>query len=362
MALSPNYGWSEPDNTDLVKNGAQAMRTLGDAIDTSVWNVGFGQAGKNKTSNAAMQIWQRGTSFAVTTPVYAADRWQVARAANVAGSTVSRQLTSDTTNLPNIQYCMRISRDSGNTSTNTLYLAQAMETVNSIPLAGRTVTVSFYARKGANYSATSSVINVKLQSGTGTDQNNLTGAYTGSANVTNQNAVLTTTWQRFSSTGTIAATATELAYLIEANPTGTAGAADYYEITGIQLEVGSIATPFQTASGGSIQGELAMCQRYYYQTDSLTDNTFSPAIAATTGVLGAYFTYPVSMRVAPTITTYDTAGASGVVTRGTYGSGTIQNGQASTVFQTNRNGTNIYSGSGNSHTFIRFGYSAAAEL
>lgn len=263
MSNTPNYGWDTPDNTGLVKNGALDMRTLGNAIDTSVWNVGYGQAAKNKTTNAAMQVWQRGTSFAVTTPVYAADRWQVARAGNVAGSTVTRQLTSDTTNLPFIQYCMRVSRDSGNTSTNTLYLAQAMESVNSIPLAGRTVTVSFYARKGANYSATSSIINVKLQSGTGTDQNNLTGAYTGSTNVTNQNAVLTTTWQRFSSTGTIAATATELAYLIEANPTGTAGAADYYEITGIQLEVGSVATAFQTASGGSIQGELAMCQRYY---------------------------------------------------------------------------------------------------
>jgi hypothetical protein len=36
MALSPNFGWSEPDNTSLVKDGALAIRTLGDAIDTSM--------------------------------------------------------------------------------------------------------------------------------------------------------------------------------------------------------------------------------------------------------------------------------------------------------------------------------------
>lgn len=36
MATSPNYSWPEPDNTDLVKNGALAMRTLGNAIDTTM--------------------------------------------------------------------------------------------------------------------------------------------------------------------------------------------------------------------------------------------------------------------------------------------------------------------------------------
>ena len=36
MATSPNYGWAEPDNTDLVKNGALAIRTLGNAIDTTM--------------------------------------------------------------------------------------------------------------------------------------------------------------------------------------------------------------------------------------------------------------------------------------------------------------------------------------
>lgn len=36
MATSPFYAWSEPDDTSFVKNGALAMRTLGNAIDTTV--------------------------------------------------------------------------------------------------------------------------------------------------------------------------------------------------------------------------------------------------------------------------------------------------------------------------------------
>lgn len=37
MATSPNYGWTEPDDTSLVKDGAAAMRTLGNAIDATVF-------------------------------------------------------------------------------------------------------------------------------------------------------------------------------------------------------------------------------------------------------------------------------------------------------------------------------------
>lgn len=36
MATSPNYGWEEPDDTDLVKDGALSIRTLGNAIDSTV--------------------------------------------------------------------------------------------------------------------------------------------------------------------------------------------------------------------------------------------------------------------------------------------------------------------------------------
>lgn len=36
MATSPNYGWTEPDDSDYLKEGADAIRTMGNAIDTTV--------------------------------------------------------------------------------------------------------------------------------------------------------------------------------------------------------------------------------------------------------------------------------------------------------------------------------------
>ncbi|CAB4194954.1 hypothetical protein UFOVP1281_13 [uncultured Caudovirales phage] len=39
MATSPNFGWPEPNDSDYVKNGALAMRTLGDAIDSTVYSI-----------------------------------------------------------------------------------------------------------------------------------------------------------------------------------------------------------------------------------------------------------------------------------------------------------------------------------
>jgi hypothetical protein len=39
MATSPNYGWTEPDNTGYVKNGALDMRTLGNQIDATVYSI-----------------------------------------------------------------------------------------------------------------------------------------------------------------------------------------------------------------------------------------------------------------------------------------------------------------------------------
>jgi hypothetical protein len=210
--------------------------------------------------------------------------------------------------LPFIQYCLRVARDNANTNTNSILTWQPMETVNSIPLAGKTVTLSFYARKGANYSATDSRLTVYLIAGTGTDQNPVTGTYSGvTYPINNQGATLTTTWQRFTFTGTIGATMTELSPYFDFTPTGTAGAADYFEVTGVQIDVGSVALPFRR-NAGTIQGELAACQRYYFRN---TGNTaYAPYGIGGNANSGTsvYFSvpYPVQLRSAPTAVDYST--------------------------------------------------------
>jgi hypothetical protein len=176
-----------------------------------------------------------------------------------------------------------------------------METINSVPYAGKTVTMSFYARKGANYSATSSALSIFLMSGTGTDQNRNGAAYTGETQVINQTVTLTSTWQRFSYTGTVAATATELSFYNTFEPQGTAGAADYYEITGVQLEIGSVATPYKP-NAATFQGELSACQRYYYRITPPTGSyhRYGAAQCTNTTTATVIIPYAVTMRTAPT--------------------------------------------------------------
>ena len=60
MATTTNFGWETPDDTDLVKDGALAMRTLGNAIDTSLVDLKGGTTGQNlrKNSNTDMDfVW-----------------------------------------------------------------------------------------------------------------------------------------------------------------------------------------------------------------------------------------------------------------------------------------------------------------
>jgi hypothetical protein len=339
MATSPNYGWLEPDNTDLVKNGALAIRTLGNAIDTTMATMtpksivdakgdliaatandtparlavgnngetlvadsststglryqGSMAAGRNFIINGGMDIWQRGTSFTGTTTAYGPDRFMVNR--NTTGSTFSRQTSTQT----GFSYAIRCQRDVSTTATNGINLAQNIESVNSIPLAGQTITLSFYAKAGANFSAASSQIAPQIYSGTGTDQNIFTG-FTGQAILLNTTATLTTSFQRFTYTVTVGSSATQLAIIFGFTPVGTAGANDWFEVTGVQLEIGSVATQFSRA-GATIQGELAACQRYYYVAANGANTSISMAAAYSTNNAYGILPFKVSMRTAPTL-------------------------------------------------------------
>jgi hypothetical protein len=253
----------------------------------------------NPIINSSFQIWQRGTSFTGLTASQAtADRWYINPGVSGGSGAVTRQTTSDTTNLPNIQYCARVQRTASNTSTNAIYLANSFETINSIPYAGKTVTLSFYARKGANFSGTG--LAAAIYTGTGTDQNLITTGYTGSAASVVDNVTLTTTWQRFTITGAIPAATTEIAPILYYTPVGTAGAADYFEVTGVQVDIGSVALPFRT-NGATLQGELAACQRYYYVAASGANTSICNAAAYSTNNAYGVLPFKVSMRTAPTL-------------------------------------------------------------
>jgi len=262
-------------------------------------------AGKNAVINGGMDIWQRGTSFSnpnSNISAYCADRWQYYRGGFNTNISASQQSPS----LTGFQYNARIQRTATDTGTSGMFLAYALETKDSLRFAGQPVTLSFYARAGANFSSSGAGLFAQIIYGTGTDQSNatgLTGATAVNSNtftlITNGTGGIMNGWQRFTVTGTVPSSATEVAFTFTYTPTGTAGANDYFEITGVQLELGSTATTFSRA-GGSIGGELALCQRYYYrQTAQTTYSLFGSGIAFSTTAVNGYIKLPVTMRTAP---------------------------------------------------------------
>ena len=143
---------------------------------------------------------------------------------------------------------------------------------------------------------------------------------------------------------------------------GVGGAtSDYFAITGVQLELGDVATPFEHRSYGD---ELQKCFRYYVDTRSgkpLDLNTIGPAISIER--VGETSTFPVSMRIAPDVTIYagstETAGKVNLYNNLTVdvGSGFVARQPSSYGFHYVWNGSGLTVGN-----YYQFRYSADAEL
>ena len=260
---------------------------------------------KNRIINGAMSIWQRNATLSTNnTQGYYLDRmW------GFSSSTVATYTQGSSSGLTGFPYFSRAQRTAGNTGTNGVFMGQIIESNNLQDLQGQSVTVSFWARAGANYSPVGNTLTVLLRTGTVADQglNVLISGWTGAVDQTS-NVTLTTSWQYFSKTFTVASNVQEIASFFQASTTGTAGANDYYDITGFQLEKGTTATSFDYRPYGT---ELALCQRYYLSAPA-NSIIFNPA-----SYNSAQF--PVTMRATPTVTVTPAAGSTTGITASTYG-------------------------------------------
>jgi hypothetical protein len=232
--------------------------------------VGIDQSTLASTSgnliiNGGFDIWQRGTSFSANQS-YTSDRFRV------DSGTVTRQ-----TGTAGIGYCLRISNSSGNPAIRqAVELPQAGNAGQFIP--GSTWTVSFYARTS---NSISSNLGLFVAFSTGVYNSAVTVL-----SVTNIGAS-STNWTRYTQTFTINATPggtndgfTVVPYLNSGSYSGN------FEITGVQLEAGAVATPFRR-NAANIQGELAACQRYYQLIKSGAAN--SPTLFRIRAVQNDYY-------------------------------------------------------------------------
>jgi hypothetical protein len=258
-----------------------AIQTAIDSINNSSGSpFGF----KNRIINGAMGISQRtavNTNVAVgtgTAGTFGPDRFSA-----YTGNGSLWNISQVSTTAYDFPFALRLQRIAGQTSTSAVYLRQIIETVNCKDLAGQIVTLSFYATAGANYSGGAATVN--LFTGTTADQGTTslnTAAWTSLVSSINATFTPTTTRTLFTFTGTLGAIIQEVAFSIEWSGSGTAGTNDYIDITGVQLEKGSVATAFDYRPYGT---ELQLCQRYY-------ETAFEGLAAATNVMLGTYSPSP----------------------------------------------------------------------
>jgi hypothetical protein len=288
-----------------VADATQVMTDLqfiADQVNANASGGGSSSGGaRNFLYNAAMRFAQRIGSAAQNVTAgsaYCLDRWEAN--AGVGMSVDVSQITG--IGLAGFQYAMRLQRTAGNAAVTLIQFAQSLETVDSIPMQGATVTLSFYARNGANFSPINAAVAASIVTGTGTDENVLPG-YTGEA-VSQKTYAISSTWTRYQLTATIAAGTTEVGVVFTETPTGTAGAADYFDVTGIQLEIAAAAGAFEVIPYTT---DLQRVQRYYQKsfevgTAPITNSTGNCAIfnsmvvKAGASFFFCSFTLPVRMR------------------------------------------------------------------
>lgn len=274
---------------------------------------------RNRIINGGMEIAQRGTSG---TSGYLLDRW-------VALNTSAQSQTTDAP--PGFINSVEFTSSSATFP----LVAQRIERANSYDLAGRTVTLSFWAR------SLSGSANLFVEAYRANTNDNFSSVTLEVFAIVS--ASPSTSWTFYSVSFPLSASATTG---IEVRIIRNNASAASTRVTGVQLEVGSVATPFERRQFGQ---ELALCQRYFQSYAASTFRMDGNAASGGVSVSGITFSFHTQMRATPTAT-------------GAYSS-TVNIGNGP-FFGVTVNGTNIgaNASSGGTTSMIMGAMTFAAEL
>lgn len=272
----------------LINTGTSTAGVIG--LDYSAL-----QTGQNLLINGGFEIWQRGTSHTITTSAfYTADRWYASGSGGSTSCTISKQTSGSPYGIGSH------ARIAYNTNSAFLNIFSAFESAEVARMAGKTVTISFKARRNASFTGG---INFTISTGTVADSL-VSGTWTeiAAASISNANLPTGTTsndWYTQSATVLIPANAVALRMRVGEDTFQPSGA--YIEFTGLKVEFGSTATPFSRA-GGTIQGELSACQRYcvVYGGNQVYERLAMGSSDQTTSMRVSVI-LPVKMRSTPTM-------------------------------------------------------------
>jgi hypothetical protein len=246
---------------------------------------------RNAVINGGFDFWQRSTSFALNPGAFgyfSADRWRHYNGAGGSTCTLSRQtFTPGTAPVAGYEaeFFHRIAV-SGWTSGN-IEVETRIEDVRTF--AGQTVTLSFFAKASSAMTLT------------GLIRQNFGSGGSGSIDTGTTAFSISTSWARYTVTINLPSIAGKTvgagSFL---NPFFYFGANTSLDIWGVQLEAGSVATPFARAAT-TLQGELAACQRYYTRFTADNGVSFGGHGGCVTATIGqSNFPLPVTMRINPT--------------------------------------------------------------
>ena len=234
---------------------------------------------KNVLINGDFNVWQRaadtpGTSTLLNSAkAMRCDRWT--GSIQYQAGKHSRQSLSGNIAGQGGYYCLRVGSSNG-TSTR-ISAGQYIEAINARPLAGRECTLSFYVKfSAATFSASSGAYNNFLSFSnyyTGVNAASYTTSPASSdTHVQLAQGSLPTTWTRYTKTFTPPSDMQNMTISFQFAGLGQTSSDDdfYYELSNVQLELGSQATPFEHISYGE---NLQLCQRYYYVVADARDGS-----------------------------------------------------------------------------------------
>ena len=348
--------------------------------------------GRNLIINGDMSISQRATSAAglgAASGYFTLDRFKMnINSASAGRFTMSQSAVTDLKGFSNALKIDCTTVDTSIAAGEALFIQQNIEGFNAQSLkngtsATNSFTLSFYAKSNASRAIASEV---RLSSGTNRQASKLHTIGTSWAKYTftvpaasstqidndNTSQVQINFWLNGGTTFTSGTLSPTLAAATNANRAAGIGSifastANTLEITGVQLEANTTATPFENLQYTT---QLQLCQRYYEKSYSIgvapTTNTALGAVTLTvnstiTGYMAGSRPFVVSKRAIPTIIIYSPSGSSGTVA-----DGNTTNYKTGTALQTGTAGFSLQNNSGVTYTpvsnLIYFHFIADAEL
>jgi len=223
--------------TYINADGSESVKTMPN-ISKFFDDNSFGM--KNYIINGGFDIWQRGTSFDSGVNYYSADRWRLFGHEAI--------ISKSGNNIIKVKY-----NDTDGGDDNFVGLNQTIETKNAIKLRGKRITISALVRKGSAFEGS-----LVLGLGIRTDGDDLIA--TGLIKSKDITTEVGTNFTKVSITYDVPSFIRSIGVNIEQTNTTTINDNNYYEVSKVQLEEGSVATPFEQRPYGL---ELSLCQRYY---------------------------------------------------------------------------------------------------